>query len=131
MLNTVTLIAKSLSDANRVRALMAARQGDLCACQIIELLGLAPSTVSKHMGILKEAGLIESRKEGKWVYYRLSVTGKKTIIQTATAWVFMTLDKDRIIKDDEKRLKNILEVTPLELCRKQRGCPRRKTCGAK
>jgi len=46
--------------------------GELCACQIIEMLGLAPSTVSKHMSILRQAGLVETRKEGRWIYYRLA-----------------------------------------------------------
>jgi DNA-binding transcriptional ArsR family regulator len=45
--------------------------GELCVCQIIELLGLVPSTVSKHMSILKQAGLVENRKEARWMYYRL------------------------------------------------------------
>jgi ArsR family transcriptional regulator, arsenate/arsenite/antimonite-responsive transcriptional repressor len=44
----------------------------LCLSQIIELLGLAPSTVSKHMAILHQAGLAETRKDGRWIYYRLA-----------------------------------------------------------
>ena len=62
-------IVKALADENRVRALMALRERELCVCEIIELLGLAPSTVSKHLSILYQAGLLESRKDGRWVYY--------------------------------------------------------------
>ena len=55
-------LAKALSDENRVRALMMLREGELCVCQIIELLGLAPSTVSKHMSILRQVRLVQTRK---------------------------------------------------------------------
>ena len=64
-------ITKALADETRVRMLMALRGGELCVCQITELFGLAPSTVSKHLSILFQAGLVESRKADRWVYYRL------------------------------------------------------------
>ena len=66
----IMTIVKALADENRVRALMALRAGELCVCQIIELLQLAPSTVSKHMTVLKQARLVESRKQGRWTYYQ-------------------------------------------------------------
>ncbi|MBW2408107.1 MAG: winged helix-turn-helix transcriptional regulator, partial [Deltaproteobacteria bacterium] len=52
---TFMAITRALSDQNRVRALMALKDRELCVCQIIELLDLAPSTVSKHMSILANA----------------------------------------------------------------------------
>ena len=63
-------VIKALADENRVRVLLALGAGELCVCQIVELLGLAPSTVSKHLSILKQARLVESRKEGRWMFYR-------------------------------------------------------------
>ena len=65
-------ITRALSDKNRVRALMALRGRELCVCQIIELLSLAPSTVSKHMQVLRQARLVECRKDGRWIYYSLA-----------------------------------------------------------
>jgi len=56
-MRTIINIAKAFSDENRVRALMMLCNGELCVCQLIEMLGLAPSTVSKHMTILYQAGL--------------------------------------------------------------------------
>ncbi len=64
-------IARALSDENRVRALMMLSRGELCVCQLIEMLGLAPSTVSKHMSILRQARLVDASKHGRWMYYRL------------------------------------------------------------
>jgi len=63
-------VTKALADGNRVRALMSLKDRELCVCQIIELLGLAPSTVSKHMAILRQARLVDGRKEGRWIHYR-------------------------------------------------------------
>ena len=52
-------VTKALADENRVRILMALEPKELCVCQIVELLDLAPSTVSKHMAILKQARLVD------------------------------------------------------------------------
>jgi DNA-binding transcriptional ArsR family regulator len=64
--------AKAISDPTRVRMLKLLEEGELCVCEIMEVLELAQSTASKHLGILKTAGLVESRKEGTWSYYRLA-----------------------------------------------------------
>ena len=55
-------ITKALAEENRVRILMALEVEELCVCQITELLELAPSTVSKHMSVLRQARLVEGRK---------------------------------------------------------------------
>ena len=70
MLNYITAI-RALGDENRLRILMALRQRPLCVCEITTLLGLAASTTSKHLFLLRQARLIESLKKGRWVYYRL------------------------------------------------------------
>lgn len=71
MKNTLALF-KSLSDQNRLRVVAALLSfSELCACQIKELLQITGATVSRHMALLIQAGLVDSRKDGKWVYYRL------------------------------------------------------------
>ena len=62
---------RALADENRIRILMALRGRQLCVCQVTAFLDLAPSTTSKHLSILRQARLIESNKQGRWVYYRL------------------------------------------------------------
>lgn len=47
-------------------------RGEVCACEFAGLLGLAPSTVSHHMSVLVSAGLVQARKQGTWVHYRLN-----------------------------------------------------------
>ncbi len=112
-------ITKALADENRVRILMALQGQQLCVCQIIELLGLAPSTVSKHLSILKQARLIDSHKTSRWVYYQLADNHAPVVVGDTLHWLQGALEKDRQIKEDTKRLKSILKINPEELCRHQ------------
>lgn len=109
-------IIKALADENRVRALMALRERELCVCEIIELLGLAPSTVSKHLSILYQAGLLESRKDGRWVYYRLAAKDAPVEAREAVAWVCKCLANDHTMQNDIKRLLDIIKVEPTGKC---------------
>jgi len=68
-------IVKALADENRLRVLCALRDREVCVCEITALLKLAPSTVSKHMAVLRQAHLVEGRKDGRWMYYRLAGAG--------------------------------------------------------
>ena len=111
-------IVKALADENRVRTLMVLRNGELCVCQIIEFLGLAPSTVSKHMSILKQARLVESRKEGRWVYYRLADEETSDSTLSALHWVTGCLTDDPLIKRDSVKLERLIETS----------CPENKLC---
>lgn len=110
---------KALGDENRVRALMALRASELCVCQITELLGLAPSTVSKHMSILKQARLVDTRKSGRWVFYRLAGNKSAPEVQEAIAWLCKSLSKDTSVRQDERRLKEILKIDITVLCSEQ------------
>jgi ArsR family transcriptional regulator len=106
MIELVTIITKALSDPNRVRILAALRGQELCVCRLIELLQLAPSTVSKHLTILKQAGLIEGRKEGRWMHYRLPVETVSNVWKTLH-WLFQSLENCEQIEADRLRLEQI------------------------
>ncbi len=112
-------IAKALADENRLRALMALRGKELCVCQMTELLGLAPSTVSKHMSILAQARLVEGRKDGRWMFYRLADGNTPADARRAMAWACASLEKDPRVRKDAGRLKRIVKLDPEELCRRQ------------
>lgn len=116
---TFMAIPRALSDQNRVRALMALKDRELCVCQIIELLELAPSTVSKHMSILANARLVEGRQEGRWRYYRLAGDDAPDQARNAIAWTIKSLSKTRQIRQDKERIKEILKLDPEVLCRAQ------------
>ena len=64
-------IAKALAHPSRLLMLDALRSSDLCVCELTELVGADQSTVSKHLAVLKQAGLVSDRKEGAMIYYHL------------------------------------------------------------
>lgn len=112
-------ITKALSDENRIRTLLALRKGELCVCQITELFGLAPSTISKHLSILSQAGLVESRKDGRWIYYKLPGKAAPVEVREALDWVEKSLEDNPHVTEDDQKLKKILKQDPAILCRKQ------------
>ena len=64
--------ARALADEGRLTVIaLLARRSEMCACEIQAALGLTHATVSHHMSVLEEAGLVQSERRGKWVYYRL------------------------------------------------------------
>jgi DNA-binding transcriptional ArsR family regulator len=98
------IAAKALSDQNRIRILMALKGRELCVCQLIRLLGLAPSTVSKHILILRYAGFLDGRKSGTWMHYRIAPKMNRSS-KTGLDWVFSALSRDGKIREDQKKLK--------------------------
>jgi DNA-binding transcriptional ArsR family regulator len=110
-------VARALADENRVRILMALQDGELCVCQIIHLLRLAPSTVSKHISILYQAGLLDSRKAGRWVYYRLPAKSDSPSVSSAIRWMRQCLAGTPGIAADGRRLRSIRAMDARELCK--------------
>ena len=115
MFDTITII-KAMADENRIRILMALRGKELCVCTLTELLDLAPSTTSKHLSILKQARLIESVKDGKFVYYRLVREGSANfhIAGPALAWLEASLKETAQVRTDAARLQQIIEQSDTE-----------------
>ncbi len=116
-LEQTLMIIKALADKNRVRAIMILEKQELCVCQIMAVLGLAPSTVSKHMSILHQAGLVDMRKDGRWHYYRLSAPENEGgITQNFLQYLFDSIKNDPQIKRDQNVIRTIQKLTPDELC---------------
>lgn len=107
----------ALGDATRLRLLLALRAGELCACQLIALVDLAPSTVSKHLALLRAAGFVEARKEGRWVHYQLAKSPPFPIVGTRRPPVFQSLEKCAMIQGDERALRKIRKKDMNELCK--------------
>ncbi len=108
-------IAKALSDESRVRALLSLRGGELCLCQIIEVLGLSPSTVSKHMDVLFQAGLVARRKEGRWHYFCLADGDSPPVVRRAIEWVLGSLRREPIVVGDCSKVRGVRRTDPREL----------------
>lgn len=117
----VMAITKALADENRTRVLMFLQGGELCVCQIMELLGLAPSTVSKHLNILHQAGLVESRKEGRWIYYSLPRRDASPRARSAIRWLKQSLADEPRVAQDAKKVKAVGRMSLDELCCRYRS----------
>jgi len=100
-------IAKALGDESRVRALLCVKDGELCLCQLIDVLGLSPATVSKHMNLLYRAGLVERRKDGKWHYYRMAEGTANPSVRRALDWVIAELERNPSVRDDLCRIREV------------------------
>ncbi len=97
--------SKALSDETRVRIVSLLTRNELCVCQLMEILGMGQSTVSKHLGILRNAGLIEVEKRGTWSFYRIS-WDKSNRHNSDFIRILSSLPKDDLIMQaDEKQLK--------------------------
>ena len=90
-------------------------------CQLIELLQLAPSTVSKHMSVLKQAKLVTGSKKGRWMYYRQANAAAPVEARQALVWIRASLSSSDRIRVDQKRLAAILKLDRGKLCRNQSG----------
>jgi ArsR family transcriptional regulator len=94
-------ILKALSDPSRLRAVVALTHfEELCVCEIKDMLGLATGTVSRHMDVLKKARLVKARKDGRWVYYRLSEEFPRRILE----WVTEGIENDFQVSRDRAYL---------------------------
>lgn len=110
-------MAKALADGNRVRVVGALRRHEeLCVRRIVELLRLATPTVSRHMAVLHGARQVTSRKEGRWVYYRLSTEFPVQLRK----WIEVSLLDAEQIKADQVVLANILASSAEDLCKNQK-----------
>ena len=118
-MDSLLTVTKALSDENRVRALLALGDQEVCVCQLIELLQLAPSTVSKHMSILKQAGLVSGRKRGRWMYYRLPGKTAPEIVRLAIEMVRQAVSDAACIRRDAERMKTILGTQKELICERQ------------
>ena len=123
-------ILKALADKNRLRIVLAlVRNGEMCACQITELLQVAGATASRHLSLLTNAGLVETRKEGRWIYYRI-IPDFYHHHQELFKWLQNQVQHSPDVEADRQTLEKIFTRTPTEICRQQRGercCPVNQT----
>jgi len=91
---------KALAHPARLRILALLRGGELCVCQLMEVLGLAASTVSEHLSLLRRTGFVSERKDGKWVFYRL--TADPTLLSLCEA-LWPLVDGDAALKLDGRK----------------------------
>lgn len=110
------LAMKAMGDPTRTRILKLLEGGGLCVCQVQAVLGLAPSTVSKHLTILKVAGLVDDQRDGKWIEYALTRDSHNPHARRVLALLEGDLDRAPAVLADRKRLREIKAIPLTELC---------------
>ena len=70
--NSIELVFRAVSDPTRLRILNLLRRGELCVCDLVNVLGVPQPTASRHLAYLRKAGLVVTRKDGLWSYYELA-----------------------------------------------------------
>ncbi len=105
-------IFKALSDPNRLRILKMLEIRPLAVCEITAVLGLATSTVSKHLYLLREAGFVVDEKDGKWVNYALA-GDRNTYLRELMPLVERWLEDQEIVRKDREKL---LHVDRYQIC---------------
>ncbi len=104
-MNELATTFKALSDETRLRIIKLLKHGELCVCDLVAALDMVQPRVSFHLGVLKKAGLLKDRREGKWMHYRLDDAD-----MFRRFLIFSVHEKisDKILKDDTKRLEDFL-----------------------
>ena len=110
------LAMKAIGDPTRTRILKLLGAGGLCVCQVQAVLGLAPSTVSKHLTTLKLAGLVEDQRDGKWIKYGLTGESHNPHAKRVLGLLEGELDRDPAVIADRKRLREVKAIPLTELC---------------
>ena len=121
-------VAKAFADPTRVRILTALRGRELCVCELCDALQVSQSTLSTHLQVIRDAGLVRTRKEGKWVYYAPE-PGMERFTESVFTFFNGALRGDARVRRDAGRVKQRLaERDGGECCRgfEQQCCPKRK-----
>jgi len=105
-------IFKALGDRNRIRILKMLEVKPMCVCEITQILGIAQSSVSRHLAILRDSGFINDKKEGLWVNYAL-VAGTDDIVATLMTGLRRWGNEDRRIVADREEA---YVVSRAEIC---------------
>ncbi len=109
-------VMKALSDPQRVKIVKMLGIKELCVCELQEALGIAQPTVSKHLKILEEAGLVEKHKDGLWVNYRLSDGKSSPYAATMLGNLKHWLNEDPEVKDLMQKVPTLNREV---ICKKQ------------
>jgi len=105
-------IFKALSDETRLRIIGLLFEREICICELEQVFNLSLSTISRHMNILKMAGLVKGRRDGQWIHYHLEP--KDGYVRAVLRFLKEILKDNEVIKEDKKALSSAkrLSKTP-------------------
>ena len=101
---SLTKLFRALGDETRLRIVALLSHGELCGCHLLTALELSQPNISRHLGILRMAGVVDARRDGTWVYYRL-VEQEHAAVQEVLAAVAKAFGAERAIRADHAKLR--------------------------
>lgn len=102
-MNELVVTAKAFADPTRVRILAALRGGELCVCELSDALGVTQSTLSTHLQVIRDAGLVQTRRDGKWIYYTVSAEMEQ-LLESVFGFFASTVKNDSTLRRDRQQL---------------------------
>jgi ArsR family transcriptional regulator, arsenate/arsenite/antimonite-responsive transcriptional repressor len=105
-----TSLGQAIVDPTRVRVIAALRRGELCVCELVDALEISQSTLSSHLQVLRQTGLVITRKEGRWIYYSLA-DRKAALIEALFSYIQLNGDDaDPRLRRDSRRIERRLAI---------------------
>lgn len=104
MINIVNFL-KAIADETRIRIISLIKYDEICVCKLMEILDMPQSTLSHHISILKNAGIIDAEKRGKWIYYSLNKKNVNNEKQNILNALYKSISKEKIVISDLKDYK--------------------------
>lgn len=101
-------IARTLGDPTRIRIVAALRKGEVCVCELVDALGISQSSLSSHLQICRQSGVVTTRKESRWIYYSLATRYGPLIERIFSE--LKTVPRDEQLRQDARRLKKRLQI---------------------
>lgn len=108
-------VMKALSDPNRVKIIKILQKRVMCVCEIQAAIGIAQPTISKHLKVLEEAGLVSHSKDGLWVNYSITDGARSPYVASLLGHMRHWLSEDMEIK---KLLDHLNEIQREDICKK-------------
>ena len=87
---------------------------ELCVCELMQVLGMSQPRISRHLGVLKNAGLVNDRREGKWVYYSLQDSADENELQTILDSLLTLENSNPIVLQDKNNLKKAIRLSEVD-----------------
>jgi ArsR family transcriptional regulator len=121
-------VAKAFADPTRVRVLAALGQGELCVCELCDALRVTQSTLSTHLQVIRDAGLVRTRKQGKWIYYAIDPAAAQ-LVEAVFGFFATRMRADRTLQRDGAQVsRRVSERQDGACCRGFSGRSVRKSC---
>ena len=116
----LAVLIKALSDETRLRIVKLLEEREICVCEFMQVLEMSQPRISRHLAVLKNAGLVDDRREGKWVYYSLCNRSDSEEVKTILKTMSKMVNTYSEVRNDKINLKKALRLSEIE-----RGCAKK------